>query len=33
MNNVNVFSRLDVEPENTSGSFQDSMSQVGHSGS
>ena len=33
MNVVNVFSRLDVEPENKAGSFQDSINQVGHVGS
>ena len=33
MNVVNVFSRLGVGPENKSGSFQDSISQVGHGGS
>ena len=33
MNVVNVFSRLGVGPEKKSGSFQDSISQVGHGGS
>ena len=32
MNGVNVFSWLDVEPKNSSDSFHDSMSQVGHCG-
>ncbi len=32
MNSVNVFSWLDMEPENSADSFHNSMSQVKHCG-